>query len=550
MGPHYVHREGVPHREEPAHFISVFYDKNDGVEEEMEFPGPSLLFKYSTFSNFDIYLQFILFFTFLVFIMVFILFLHRWKVIKFISEIIPESAILLIVGSFIGLLGNYITPQVITSLPSLHSFQVSHLTFYSILIPPIILHASYDLHHPEFFQQIPSVLLMATVGTALNAALISIGLYLLYAVNFNPSINIYHILTFSSIIAAVDPVAVLAVFDSVNADAGLYYLVFGEALLNDGVTFVLFEGFKELALVPSGTHIPWGSFVFVVLSFISAPLGGFICGAIGALLSAFITKYTNEVIKHLETIIILSLAMLSYVISTKSGWSGIIAIITCGLLQVRYALPNLHPDSRTTVVNIVKTIAVTCEILIFVLLGNSFTKGEGWDWRFICFTIFFTYLFRFIVVFLLSNFLNCFRKKKINWKWQVIVFLGGLRGAIAYTMAISYNGPFNQMFADTTLVIIFVTVIINGIATKPLVKYFKLDKDQTGDNKPAEIGNHSQNSSEPKPGTFRHLEQNYIFPILRKKEEEKKNENEMAKVSSKPIFTWIGAQEMMKDNKK
>ena len=38
----------------------------------------------------------------------------------------------------------------------------------------------------------------------------------------------------------------LAVFEEVQVDTGLYYLVFGEALLNDGVTFVLFEGFRSL----------------------------------------------------------------------------------------------------------------------------------------------------------------------------------------------------------------------------------------------------------------------------------------------------------------
>ena len=62
---------------------------------------------------------------------------------------------------------------------------------------------------------------------------------------------------------AVDPVAVLAVFEDVEADRALYFLVsfspvnilttwlqvFGEALLNDGVTFVLYEGVKELAFV-------------------------------------------------------------------------------------------------------------------------------------------------------------------------------------------------------------------------------------------------------------------------------------------------------------
>ena len=45
-----------------------------------------------------------------------------------------------------------------------------------------------------------------------------------------------------------------------------------------------------------------------------------------------------------------------------------------------------------------------------------------------------------------------------------------IRGAIAYTMAISYEGPFRDQFIDTTLVIIFSTVIMNGIAAGPVVR--------------------------------------------------------------------------------
>ena len=50
----------------------------------------------------------------------------------------------------------------------------------------------------------------------LNAALIAVGLYFLYAKFFNPDMNIFHIISFSSLIAAVDPVAVIAVFEEVK----------------------------------------------------------------------------------------------------------------------------------------------------------------------------------------------------------------------------------------------------------------------------------------------------------------------------------------------
>ena len=46
---------------------------------------------------------------------------------------------------------------------------------------------------------------------------------------------------FGSLISAVDPVATLAIFHALDVDPTLNMLVFGESVLNDAVSIVMFK---------------------------------------------------------------------------------------------------------------------------------------------------------------------------------------------------------------------------------------------------------------------------------------------------------------------
>lgn len=97
------------------------------------------------------------------------------------------------------------------------------------------------------------VLWFAVVGTLWNSIGIGMSLFAICQIEaFGvQDINLQENLLFASIISAVDPVAVLSVFEDVSVNEQLYIVVFGECLFNDAVTVVSAEWLLEASVTRS-----------------------------------------------------------------------------------------------------------------------------------------------------------------------------------------------------------------------------------------------------------------------------------------------------------
>ncbi|CAN8016318.1 unnamed protein product, partial [Ixodes persulcatus] len=113
---------------------------------------------------------------------------------------------------------------------------------FSFYLFRIILESAYSLHDSAFFSNIGTILLFAVLGTVINAFTIGPSLYFLSNVGAIglSDLDLLECLVFSSLISAVDPVAVLAIFQEVGVNKVLYFLVFGESLLNGECVSLVF----------------------------------------------------------------------------------------------------------------------------------------------------------------------------------------------------------------------------------------------------------------------------------------------------------------------
>ncbi|XP_053404258.1 sodium/hydrogen exchanger 1-like [Mercenaria mercenaria] len=391
---------------------------------------------------------------------------------NFLSSKVPESCILIILGVIFGAI------FLLTGAgEDFEFFQPDQ--FFLYLLPPIILEAAFSLHDRTFTDNLGSIIMFSVVGTVI--ACFSIGLSLVGLAKAgameDPQATPVQILVFSALIVAVDPVAVLAIFQEVGVNNMLYFIVFGESLLNDGVTVVIYNVMQIYSRMDT---IEADQIVLGIVKFFVVVFGGIFIGVAIGLISSFLTKFTNSV-KVVEPIIIFGFAYQSYILAEMFHFSGIISIIGCGLTQMQYAFNNITNKSRLACKFFAKVISNTCEIIIFLFLGlKTVNPNHVWNTGFVLWTTLLCVVYRFIITFVMSFLINkCdrYRIRKIKLDEMFMISYGGLRGAVCFSLVALLDKKeyaMKDMFMTTTLFIIFFTVFIQGGTIKWLVKKMRV----------------------------------------------------------------------------
>ncbi|XP_042226063.1 probable Na(+)/H(+) antiporter nhx-9 isoform X2 [Homarus americanus] len=404
--------------------------------------------------------------------------------LHWLSHRVPESCLLVVLGIILGVIFYFFTQDEVTENVCHTRIELPHFTsdkFFFVLLPPIVLESAYSLHDRSFFDNLGTVLVFAIVGTMFNIFAIGPSLYGLRAAGAMGDItfSFTEILVFSSLISAVDPVAVLAIFQELGVNKDLYFLIFGESLLNDGVTVVVYNTMQAFM---SMTRVTLDQYALAIAAFLIVVCGGIAIGIIFGCLTALVTKSTTDV-RVVEPLALLGLAYLSYLTAELFHFSGIISLIVCGLLQAHYAFANISQKSYTCVKYFTKMASATSDTVIFMFLGMVLVSDEHeWHTGFVLWSVTLCFIYRFIGVFVLTFLMNNYRVKKIGLEEQFIAAYGGLRGAVAFSLVNMLDKSLapRRIFVTTTLIVILFTIFIQGMTIKPLVNLLQIQKHKSG----------------------------------------------------------------------
>ena len=356
----------------------------------------------------------------------------------------------------------------IALIPDAPQFTLSRDLIFNILLPPLVFEAALQLPWKGFRRELRVTLTLALVGVALAALVVAGGLH--YWLNW----SWIGASLFAVLIAATDPVAVIAAFKEMNADKRLCMLVESESLLNDGVVAV---GFAVLAAVAGGASASAGS---IVPAFLWTLFGGVLVGGAISGLILLLAGRTND---HLVEITLTTLAAYgSFLIAERLHASGVLASLTAGLMIGNLGNMGAISDSgRPHVLAAWEFFAFVANSFVFLLIGTQLVgvpiSRLGWVTAAIA--ILLVLAGRAVAVYPLSNLFHA-TKLRVPFGFQNVLFWGGLRGALGLALALTVPAsvPERGPIILSAFVVVAFSIFVQGLTMPWLVERLGLTRSE------------------------------------------------------------------------
>ncbi len=374
----------------------------------------------------------------------------------------PYPIALVITGTIIGLVP-------LGALSSLKQFiaedEIFRFTIIAIFLPTLLGEATLKLPFVHLKENAKPILLLALGGTLISFAVTG------FFASFFMGLTLQVAFTFAALMSATDPVSVLSIFKNLGVNKKLATVIEGESLFNDGIAVVLFN-ISSLFLLHYIDLGYWG-FAYGTLEFFKVALGGLAIGSIlGYLFSLLVKLYDDYPI---EIIFSMILFYGSFFIAEKFEVSGVIAVVTAGLIFGNYgAKIGMSPTTKLNINNFWDVLALLANSMVFLMIGLEITNIDLSDmWGMIGLAIIIVLISRSISVYTSLAFV-----RKFPFSWKHILNWGGLRGSlsIALVLSLPLNFPYREKLLVLAFSVVLFSLVFQGLTIKHLVNLLGIQK--------------------------------------------------------------------------
>jgi CPA1 family monovalent cation:H+ antiporter len=354
-------------------------------------------------------------------------------------------------------------------LGSVRAIDPPHLTkelLYAIFLPGLLFEAAFHLEIESLRRNKIAIVSLAVPGVivamALTAAVLTPALGILHVTT---GFAFIHAIVFAALIAATDPIAVVAMFKSLGAPRRLRVLLEGESLLNDGTAIVFFSMVLTFmdrhTLTVAGAAVEFAKVV-----------------GIGALIGFVIAFIVSSVIRRVDDAMIeITLTTIaaygSFAAAEQFHVSGVIATVVAGMVVGNYGRhQGMGPSTRVAVESFWEYVAFALNSVVFLLIGFQVRlEALLGSWSSIVLAYVAVMLARAVVVAVTTAMLARSRER-LPWRWGVVMTWGGLRGALSMVLVLALpdNFPHRQTLVTMTFGVVLLSLLLQGLTVGPLLR--------------------------------------------------------------------------------
>ena len=330
---------------------------------------------------------------------------------------------------------------------------------FTALLPPLLFEAAFYLHWNELRRNFPVIVVLATLGVVLSAGLTATGMHYLMHWEWIGA------LVFGVLIAATDPVSVIATFKEAKARGRLLVLIEAESLFNDGSAAVAFGVVVAMA---SGQQF---SSVQILTRLLESIGGGILCGAAVAVGALLLAGRTTD---HLVEITFTTIAAYgSFLLADHFDFSGVLATITAGLVMSNFTwIDAISPRGKEAVQTFWEYAAFVANSFVFLLIGmHEAHQNLIAIWLPALVAIALVTLGRAVAIYPCCL-LFARSSLRVTARHQHVLFWGGLRGALALALALSLS-PDIQMresIIAISFAVVAFSVFVQGLTMAPFLR--------------------------------------------------------------------------------
>jgi CPA1 family monovalent cation:H+ antiporter len=362
------------------------------------------------------------------------------------------------------IVGLVVAGFLIALLPNGPQVPLSRDLVFNILLPPLVFEAALQLEWKRFRAELPLTLTLAFFGVAIAATVVAAGMHALAGWSWIGAA------LFGVLIAATDPVSVIASFREMGAQPRVSMVVESESLLNDGVAAV---GFAVVSAIAAGASPEAAG---VIPAFLWTLGGGL---AIGLATSAAILLVAGRTDDPLVEITLTTIAAYgSFLVAEHFHASGIISALAAGLMIGSAGTRFLSRSGRDRVHWAWEYFAFLANSLVFILIGmNVASQPLRLLGPTVAIAIILVLAGRGLSVYPLSVLFR-WSRWRLKPSFQHTLFWGGLRGALALALALAVPAtvPERDAIILTSFVVVAFSILVQGLTMPWLIKKLELGR--------------------------------------------------------------------------